>query len=84
MAGFLYGNNYRTVIGKETSLGSGKTNATSIAWTEVTVLPDKCEMTIDKAQIDTGAKTQTGLPTLCEIKSGYEKYTVTLSGVLLS
>lgn len=82
MAGFLYGNNYRTVIGKETALGSGKTNATSIAWTEVTVLPDKCEMTIDKAQIDTGAKTQTGLPTLCEIKSGYEKYTVTLSGVL--
>ena len=82
MAGFLYGNNYRTVIGKETALGSGKTNATSIAWTEVTVLPDKCEMTLDKAQIDTGAKTQTGLPTLCEIKSGYEKYTVTLSGTL--
>ncbi len=82
MAGFLYGNNYRTVIGKETALGSGKTNATSIAWTEVTVLPDKCEMSLDKAQIDTGAKTQTGLPTLCEIKSGYEKYTVTLSGVL--
>lgn len=82
MAKFLYGNDYRTVIGAETSLGSGKTNATSIAWTEVTVLPDKCEMTLDKAQIDTGAKTQTGLPTLCEIKSGYEKYTVTLSGVL--
>jgi len=80
--GFLSGNNYRTVIGAETALGSGKTNAQSIAWTEVTVLPDKCEMVHSVTPISTGNKTQTGLPTLCETKAGYQMDTVTLSGVL--
>jgi len=82
MGTFLSGNNYRTVIGAETTLGSGKTNATSIAWTEVTVLPDKCEMVHAVTPISTGNKTQTGLPTLCETKPGYQMDTVTLSGVL--
>ena len=80
--GYLFGNNYRVCIGKETALGSGKTNATSIAWTELTVLPDKCEMTRTVNPIETNAKTQTGLPTLCETKPGYQMNTVTLSGVL--
>lgn len=83
MATFLSGNNYRTVIGKETALGSGKTNGvTDIAWTELTVLPDKCEMVHAVTPISTGNKTQTGLPTLCETKPGYQMDTVTLSGVL--
>lgn len=82
MATFLSGNNYRTVIGKETASGSGRTNATSIAWDEVTILPDKCEMVRAVTPISTGNKTQTGLPTLCETKPGYKKNTVTLSGVL--
>ncbi len=77
-----FGNNYRVAIGTETALGSGKTNATSIAWTEVLTLPDTIEMTADISPIETGAKTQTGLATLCETKRGYQNYTITVSGVL--
>lgn len=77
-----FGNNYRVAIGTETALGSGKTNSTSIAWTEVLPLPDTIELVADIAAIETGAKTQTGLATLCETKRGYQNYTVTLSGVL--
>lgn len=77
-----FGNNYRVAIGTETALGSGKTNATSIAWTEVLPLPDTIELVADIAAIETGAKTQTGLSTLCETKRGYQNYTVTVSGVL--
>jgi hypothetical protein len=77
-----FGNNYRVAIGTETALGSGKTNSTSIAWTEVLTLPDTIELVADIAAIETGAKTQTGLATLCEAKRGYQNYTVTVSGVL--
>ena len=31
----VFGNDYNVLIGIETAFGSGKTNATSIAWTEV-------------------------------------------------
>jgi len=77
-----FGNNYRVAIGTETALGSGKTNSTSIAWSEVLTLPDTIEMTADISPIETGAKTQTGLATLCETKRGYQNYTITVSGVL--
>lgn len=82
MATYRYGNNYRVAIGQETSLGSGYTNSTNIRFDDLTVLPDTINMVGDVAQIDTGAKTQSGLSTLCEYKQGYKQYTVTLSGYL--
>ena len=77
-----FGNNYRVAIGTETAFASGKTNVTSIAWTELLTLPDKIEPTVDIAAIETGAKTQTGLGTLCETKRGYQNNSVVVSGVL--
>lgn len=78
------GNDYRVMIGKETAYGSGKTNVTSIdiANGEVVWLPDKCELSYEPQQIDTGAKSGVGLSTICEYKPGYLNYTVTLSGYL--
>jgi hypothetical protein len=71
------------LIGKETALGSGKTNSTSIdVSSEVTWLPDKCEFSYEPQQIETGAKSQTAMSTICEYKAGYQTYTVTLSGYL--
>lgn len=91
MATYRTGNDYRTAIGLETnqtspaheSLGSGVTNiAGTIAFTELTLLPDKMEQSGGQAQIATNSKTGTGLQTTCEFKGGYKNYQVVMSGIL--
>ena len=80
----LTGNDYRVFIGKETALGSGKTNVTSInigtAAGEVVWLPDTFNYVYEPSQIDTGSKSTIPLSTPCELKAGHSNYKVTLSG----
>lgn len=60
----VFGNDYNVLIGVENVFGSGKTNATSIAWTEVVRQNLVVEFTPVVNTVDTNIKTGTayGLP----------------------
>ena len=55
----VFGNDYNVLIGIETAFGSGKTNATSIAWTEVVRQNLVVEFTPVVNTVDTNIKTGT-------------------------
>lgn len=55
----VFGNDYNVVLGVETAFGSGKTNSTSIAWTEVVRTNMVVEFTPVVNTVDTNIKTGT-------------------------
>ncbi len=86
------GNDYWVTIGKEYSTeadpnagyGTGQMTAGSMdmVWTDLSIFPDKLEIGGERAVIETGAKTLSGIPTTYERIRGNYNYNITLSGIL--
>lgn len=89
MSNYRTGNDYWIAIGKEygtgnTGYGTGRMNSTTddLAWGALTVFPDKLEIGGERATIDTGYKTLTGIPMPVDKVLGNYNYTLTISGIL--
>ncbi len=89
MSNYRTGNDYWIAIGKEygtgnEGYGSGRMNSTTddLAWNALTVFPDKLEIGGERATIDTGYKTLTGIPMPVDKVLGNYNYTLTISGIL--
>jgi hypothetical protein len=89
MSNYRTGNDYWIAIGKEygtgnTGYGTGRTvsGTDDMAWTDLTVFPDKLEIGGERATIDTGYKTLTGIPMPVDKVLGNYNYTLTISGIL--
>lgn len=89
MSNYRTGNDYWIAIGKEygtgnTGYGTGRTvsGTNDMAWTDLTVFPDKLEIGGERATIDTGYKTLTGIPMPVDKVLGNYNYTLTISGIL--
>ena len=89
MSNYRTGNDYWIAIGKEygtgnTGYGTGRMNSTTddLAWNALTVFPDKLEIGGERATIDTGYKTLTGIPMPVDKVLGIYNYTLTISGIL--
>ena len=76
----VFGNDYNVLIGIETAFGSGKTNATSIAWTEVVRQNLVVEFTPVVNTVDTNIKTGTAYGLAAEKAVTTTGGTVKLSG----
>ena len=89
MSNYRTGNDYWVAIGKEygttnEGYGTGRMNSTTddLAWNALTVFPDKLEIGGERATIDTGYKTLTGIPMPVDKVLGNYNYTLTISGIL--
>ena len=89
MSNYRTGNDYWIAIGKEygtgnEGYGTGRMNSTTddLAWGALTVFPDKLEIGGERATIDTGYKTLTGIPMPVDKVLGNYNYTLTISGIL--
>ena len=89
MSNYRTGNDYWIAIGKEygttnEGYGTGRMNSTTddLAWNALTVFPDKLEIGGERATIDTGYKTLTGIPMPVDKVLGNYNYTLTISGIL--
>mgnify|MGYP000851064524 FL=1 len=89
MSNYRTGNDYWVAIGKEygtgnEGYGTGRMNSTTddLAWGALTVFPDKLEIGGERATIDTGYKTLTGIPMPVDKVLGNYNYTLTISGIL--
>ena len=93
MSNFRTGNDYWVAIGQEYTsetninegYGTGKTIASGDpTWERFKLFPDKLEIGGERATIDTGHKTLTGIPMPYDKVLGNYNYTLTLSGILTS
>ena len=89
MSNYRTGKDYWIARGKEygtgnTGYGTGRTvsGTDDMAWTDLTVFPDKLEIGGERATIDTGYKTLTGIPMPVDKVLGNYNYTLTISGIL--
>ena len=89
MSNYRTGNDYWIAIGKEygttnEGYGTGRMNSGTddLAWNALTVFPDKLEIGGERATIDTGYKTLTGIPMPVDKVLGNYNYTLTISGIL--
>ena len=89
MSNYRTGNDYWIAIGKEygtgnEGYGTGRMNSTTdeLVWNALTVFPDKLEIGGERATIDTGYKTLTGIPMPVDKVLGNYNYTLTISGIL--
>ena len=93
MSNFRTGNDYWVAIGQEYSAeddinagyGTGKVlQSGDPTWEKFKLFPDKIEIGGERAVIDTGHKTRTGIPLTEDRALGYYNYNLTLSGILTS
>ena len=96
MSNYRTGNDYWVAIGQEyittgeqgdinAGYGTGKTIASGDpTWERFKLFPDKLEIGGERATIDTGHKTLSGIPTPADKVLGNYNYTLTLSGILTS
>ena len=91
MANFRTGNDYWVAIGQEytteteknAGYGTGKVlQSGEPTWEKFKLFPDKIEIGGERAVIDTGHKTMSGIPTPADKTLGIFNYTITLSGIL--
>lgn len=93
MSNYRTGNDYWIAIGQEyatetdinAGYGTGKTIASGDpTWDKFKLFPDKIEIGGERATIDTGHKTLSGIPSPADKVLGNYNYTLTLSGILTS
>jgi len=93
MSNFRTGNDYWIAIGQEyatetdinAGYGTGKVlQSGEPTWEKFKLFPDKIEIGGERAVIDTGHKTLSGIPTPADKVLGNYNYTLTLSGILTS
>ena len=93
MSNYRTGNDYWIAIGQEyatetdinAGYGTGKTIASGDpTWGNFKLFPDKIEIGGERATIDTGHKTLSGIPSPADKVLGNYNYTLTLSGILTS
>ena len=93
MSNFRTGNDYWVAIGQEytsetninAGYGTGKVlQSSEPTWEKFKLFPDKIEIGGERATIDTGHKTLSGIPTPADKVLGNYNYTLTLSGILTS
>ena len=93
MSNYRTGNDYWIAIGQEyatetdinAGYGTGKVFKTGDpTWERFKLFPDKLEIGGERATIDTGHKTLTGIPMPYDKVLGNFNYTLTLSGILTS
>lgn len=93
MSNFRTGNDYWIAIGQEyatetdinAGYGTGKVlQSGDPTWEKFKLFPDKIEIGGERATIDTGHKTLSGIPTPADKVLGNYNYTLTLSGILTS
>jgi hypothetical protein len=93
MSNYRTGNDYWIAIGQEyatetdinAGYGTGKTIASGDpTWERFKLFPDKLEIGGERATIDTGHKTLSGIPSPADKVLGNFNYTLTLSGILTS
>ena len=93
MANFRTGNDYWIAIGQEyatetdinAGYGTGKVlQSGDPTWDKFKLFPDKIEIGGERATIDTGHKTLSGIPSPADKVLGNYNYTLTLSGILTS
>ena len=93
MSNFRTGNDYWIAIGQEyatetdinAGYGTGKVlQSGEPTWGRFKLFPDKIEIGGERATIDTGHKTLSGIPTPADKVLGNYNYTLTLSGILTS
>lgn len=93
MSNYRTGNDYWIAIGQEyatetdinAGYGTGKVlQSGDPTWENFKLFPDKIEIGGERATIDTGHKTLSGIPTTADKVLGNYNYTLTLSGILTS
>ena len=93
MSNYRTGNDYWIAIGQEyatetdinAGYGTGKVlQSGEPTWEKFKLFPDKIEIGGERATIDTGHKTLSGIPTPADKVLGNYNYTLTLSGILTS
>lgn len=93
MSNYRTGNDYWIAIGQEyatetdinAGYGTGKVlQSGDPTWDKFKLFPDKIEIGGERATIDTGHKTLSGIPTTADKVLGNYNYTLTLSGILTS
>ena len=93
MSNYRTGNDYWVAIGQEYTsetninegYGTGKVlQSADPTWERFKLFPDKLEIGGERATIDTGHKTLTGIPMPYDKVLGNYNYTLTLSGILTS
>ena len=93
MSNYRTGNDYWVAIGQEYTIptdinagyGTGKVlQSGEPTWEKFKLFPDKLEIGGERATIDTGHKTLSGIPTPADKVLGNYNYTLTLSGILTS
>ena len=93
MSNYRTGNDYWVAIGQEyatktdinAGYGTGKVlQSGEPTWEKFKLFPDKIEIGGERAVIDTGHKTRTGIPLTEDRALGYYNYNLTLSGILTS
>lgn len=93
MSNYRTGNDYWIAIGQEyatetdinAGYGTGKVlKSGDPTWERFKLFPDKIEIGGERATIDTGHKTLSGIPTPADKVLGNYNYTLTLSGILTS
>jgi len=91
MSNYRTGNDYWVAIGQEytsetninAGYGTGKVlQSGEPTWEKFKLFPDKIEIGGERATIDTGHKTMSGIPTPADKTLGIYNYTITLSGIL--
>ena len=93
MSNYRTGNDYWVAIGQEyttetdinAGYGTGKVlQSGDPTWDKFKLFPDKIEIGGERATIDTGHKTMSGIPMPADKVLGNYNYTLTLSGILTS
>jgi len=93
MSNYRTGNDYWVAIGQEytteTNINAGYGTGEVLqsgepTWEKFKLFPDKIEIGGERAVIDTGHKTLSGIPTPADKVLGNYNYTLTLSGILTS
>lgn len=77
------GNSYRLAIGKEFAFNSGSTAAAGvISFTALSVVASTVTGEVVPEALETGFKTNSAMPTACELAQGYRSGQITVSGTL--